>query len=541
MRKFGLRGKVISLFVMTSTLPIIVLSLFFFYNTSITLRKNTEVLTQTNLKQVNDNMQIWLDSYEDLLYQIYTNDDVVKWVDNLNQKKDVPVTVNQLRRFLRGLLNTKDYIRSITVITDGGDVITYDQLTPATYENSWIKNFSMDQDQLYECISSDNHTHILPTEYGTRFANNDYYLFHLCHRIIDYKKLEKKNGIVILSLDERLLQNILQTDTGIAETSVNFLVGENGRIVSIEDQNLLGKRCFETDIDPDKKAEAYKQFCTDTLHYDPYYAQVYVFHDEELGWDIVNYTNQTSLMENFRKNALLVAAICFLLLIASIPGLKGVLDKEKEEGEKQRQAEIKALEAQINPHFLYNTLDTINWMALDKDEFDISNAIGTLATILRYAITNSNEKVTVKDEADWLKKYIYLQQFRLKNKFSCQINISPEIMGTHLHKLLLQPFVENAILHGFSGEQEVYHLEVIMQPKDGGLQISICDNGKGMEPEILEDITKGKQLVSKEKNHIGMENAMTRLHMYYKGQEKIEITSKVGEGTCVNIWLPIEE
>ena len=109
------------------------------------------------------------------------------------------------------------------------------------------------------------------------------------------------------------------------------------------------------------------------------------------------------------------------------------------------------MEAQINPHFLYNTLDTINWMAIDKDEFDISNAINSLATILRYAIADSSGEVFVRDEIDWLKKYIYLQQFRLKNNFTCSINVDPDVMDLRIHKLLLQPFVENSILHGFEG------------------------------------------------------------------------------------------
>ncbi len=133
------------------------------------------------------------------------------------------------------------------------------------------------------------------------------------------------------------------------------------------------------------------------------------------------------------------------------------LEKEKKKQRISREkAEIRALEAQINPHFLYNTLDTINWMAIDRGEFDISNAIGSLANILRYAITDSNGTVCIRDEIEWLKKYIYLQQFRLKNKFVRVIEVAPELLDVKIHKLLLQPFIENAIIHGFNGEQDEY-------------------------------------------------------------------------------------
>ena len=116
--------------------------------------------------------------------------------------------------------------------------------------------------------------------------------------------------------------------------------------------------------------------------------------------------------------------------------LQESMKKEKEAHESQKNAEIAALEAQINPHFLYNTLDTIYWMAIDRDEFEISNSITSLAKILRYGIDNSNGITTVKMEYEWLQQYLYLQQTRLKNTFQCEISIPPEIMKWKIHKLL---------------------------------------------------------------------------------------------------------
>lgn len=213
--------------------------------------------------------------------------------------------------------------------------------------------------------------------------------------------------------------------------------------------------------------------------------------------------------------------------------------KEKEATDRQRKAEIRALEAQINPHFLYNTLDTINWMAIDRDEFDISNAINSLATILRYAITDSNGTVTVRDEVEWLRKYIYLQQFRLKSKFIRKIEVQPEVLEVKIHKLLLQPFVENAIIHGFRGEQEQCILEVIFTGETDGLHIAIRDNGSGMEPELVEKVNSGQQIRSEEKSHIGMDNAIMRLNSYSDGKAKIFVKSEMGKGTEVNIFWPI--
>ena len=141
----------------------------------------------------------------------------------------------------------------------------------------------------------------------------------------------------------------------------------------------------------------------------------------------------------------------------TIDDLEKALLREKTEAENSRKAEIRMLEAQINPHFIYNILDTVNWIAIEKDEYDISNAISTLASILRYAISNSDKPVTLRDEVDWLKKYVYLQQFRLKNKFSFEIRTDPEILDVRVHKLIIQPFVENAIVHGFDTRPGGHH------------------------------------------------------------------------------------
>ncbi len=595
MKKISLRKRLITIFVITSTIPIILLCLSMFYSTSTALRKNTEMLTQTSLKQMDDNMQIWLESYEDILYQLYTNDDVVAWVDKLNESQDVPVTINQLRRFLRGLLNTKDYIRSITIITESGMLITYNQLTPVTYANPWIGNFSLSQDELYEEVSLDNGTHIFSTEYGTRFANEEFYLFHLSHRIIDYRNLNKKNGIVILSLDEHLLRDILQIqeeDGGNSNT--NFLVDGNGRIISCDFQDGIGKVLFRGEPDFGERVEKYEEYARKSSLLDMKYTSVYAYHDEKLNWDIVNITDQSVFMKELKGKAYVIAAIGVILLMTTLilvwklsgqlvksvnrvvafmkkteagnlsirvplnekmpieietvalqfngtlKKLEYALQKEKEAGEKQRKAEIKALEAQINPHFLYNTLDTINWMAIEKDEFDISNAINSLATILRYAISDSSGMVSVRDEIEWLKKYIYLQQFRLKNKFVCKIEASPDILEYRMHKLLLQPFVENAIIHGFTGEQDQYILEVILKKKESFLSIVIRDNGKGMDRQVVEQVNHGLPVGTEEKKHIGLDNAITRLHMYCNAQGKIYIKSEQGRGTEIILLLPRE-
>lgn len=473
---------------------------------------------QVNTKQMSDNVRLMIDSYEDLLYQAYTDDRMVGYMDRINSGQDIPVTTGQIRRYIQSLLNAKDYIRAITVISADGKVITYDQITPATYESLWLGNYSITKEEIYEEVNTDNGMHLLPTEYAKRFAGEDYYLFHLAHRIIDYKDLDKENGIVILSLDEELLSGILQMDGDGAHYT--FLTDAKNRIMSAAKKEMIGQVFDGTETDAKELVDKHR---TDTA--DPVQHIVVKMREVEEG--------DLSVRVQMKDEMPLEIGI-----IAE--QFNGTLERLGIALERQRTAEIKALEAQINPHFMYNTLDTINWMAIKQEEYDISNAINSLAQILRYAISNYNEKVTVRDEVKWLKQYVFLQQYRFVNKFVYHIDVKEEIMDYKVHKLLLQPFVENAIIHGFEKGQDQYLLEVVLREVDEELEMIIRDNGKGMDAETVDRINAGYDVDGDEKAHIGISNAINRIHMYCKAKEKIRIISELKKGTEIRIRIPLE-
>lgn len=584
-KKNSLQKKLFQIFVIALTIPIVLFSVFMSLHTFTMLRRNTDNLMQVNTKQMSDNVRLMIDSYEDLLYQAYTDDRMVGYMDRINSGQDIPVTTGQIRRYIQGLLNAKDYIRAITVISADGKVITYDQITPATYESSWLGNYSITKEEIYEEVNTDNGMHLLPTEYAKRFAGEDYYLFHLAHRIIDYKDLDKENGIVILSLDEELLSGILQMDGDGAHYT--FLTDTKNRIMSAAKKEMIGQVFDGTETDAKELVDKYRTDTADFVGYSPLYMSLNQYNDENYGLHVINVTDQSSfILEILRKIGFIMAvgAALFLMDGILIRKLTGELAdsvqhivvkmREVEEGdlsvrvqmkdempleigiiaeqfngtlerlgialERQRTAEIKALEAQINPHFMYNTLDTINWMAIKQEEYDISNAINSLAQILRYAISNYNEKVTVRDEVKWLKQYVFLQQYRFVNKFVYHIDVKEEIMDYKVHKLLLQPFVENAIIHGFEKGQDQYLLEVVLREVDEELEMIIRDNGKGMDAETVDRINAGYDVDGDEKAHIGISNAINRIHMYCKAKEKIRIISELKKGTEIRIRIPLE-
>lgn len=590
--KKSIKIRLITIFIITSVIPILVINILSYYNTSRLASENIESMTKSNLQQTKVSLDVWLDSYEDILFQVYTDDYIVDLVDKLNAGEDTANNRKLLRKTLRGLFYTKDYVKAITVITESGELVFYDQLTASSTYTSWMDSMSMSQEELYRKISRDNKTHLLPTGEKIKFGSDSYSLFHIGHRIIDYRDVEKQCGIVMVSIDESLLQEVcsstakqLQNEN---KNGLNFIVDSQGYLISCAGSEETGKPVFSPYANQEEKMAAYKNLAKRTGLLETGEISVYTVYDEKTGWSVIRATNQEELLLSLDKQQKLVLSITLLSLLAVLlvmtlqvnrmtgsikrvveamrkagkgnltvhvpqdhtrpteieiiaEEFNSTMDKLKMSTEKQKNAEIMALEAQINPHFLYNTLDTINWMAIDKDEYEISNAISALAHILRYGIVNSNGMVSLKEEAEWLRQYLFLQQTRLKNTFECQIHIEPELMELSIHKLLLQPFLENAILHGFEGTDRKHCLEVRMRREESYVVIEIEDNGQGMPEKKVREINEGIFRQTDDRKHIGMENAITRMKMYYGENAQVTVKSTLGAGTEVCIRIPAEK
>ncbi len=600
--KKSFKYRLIVYFCLLSIIPIIVMNIISYYNTSNLVQENVDDLTDINLAQTKNNVNIVLSSYEDLLYQMYTDDAIVDLVDKIDTDQDLAVSRNQLRRTLRGLASVKPYIQCITVITNNGTTVFYDKLASPTANIKWLNNYGISPEQILEQVAESNQTEILPTKYAAHFNSDPYYLFHMAHRIIDYKNINRITGIVILSIDERMLyeicnQNAAQTNTE-ERNSLNFIINENGSVISFMDASKIGTAIIDPDSSGEEKEKAYIQLVRDSGAMTGEYMKVYSTYDETLHWSFIDVSNQSNVlaqMNNQQRISVFVLALSVLALVViiifitnrltgsigkvvkamkaaekgelstrveeddrmpieietiakqfnqMIEKLNDSIENEKTANEKQKNAEISALEAQINPHFLYNTLDTINWMAIDKDQYEISNAINSLANILRYGVDKSNSVVAIKQEVDWLKQYVFLQQTRLKNTFELILHVESNVLEYHIHKLLLQPFVENAILHGFEGAKKKCELKMTISEAADTVRIVISDNGKGMTEEMVAHLnsTAGEGVEGHGKveaeSHIGISNAIGRLHMYYGAQAKVRIESQAGEGTSIYIEIP---
>ena len=218
--------------------------------------------------------------------------------------------------------------------------------------------------------------------------------------------------------------------------------------------------------------------------------------------------------------------------------IKRSREQEREALVREKDAEIRSLEAQINPHFLCNTLDAINWVAIEREQMHISKLLNYLAVILRHSIYRSNESVTMAEELAYLDKYMALQLERFCDAFTYHVDVDPSLMDCRIHKLLMQPLIENTIIHGFPGTTGQDRIDLtIRRQDDAHILIEVRDNGKGMPKEIVEQFNRQQGPVENGLTHLGVRNVMARLRLYY-GDDGTFRMSSGSWGTRVALTIP---
>ena len=212
----------------------------------------------------------------------------------------------------------------------------------------------------------------------------------------------------------------------------------------------------------------------------------------------------------------------------------------REVAERQKKAELKAMEAQINPHFLYNALDRINWIAIDNEQYEISEMLNGLGSLLRYSLYHIDSLVTLRAELQWMEKYIFIQSKRFGSDIKFYCDVPANAIDFPIYKMLLQPLVENSILRGFCDnppDQQI-HLRATLL-KDKKLEIHLSDNGCGIDPDQMEKIEKIIQSHGAETAEgVGIVNVVSRLSMYYGEAYSITVISAPEKGCEFVITIP---
>lgn len=205
----------------------------------------------------------------------------------------------------------------------------------------------------------------------------------------------------------------------------------------------------------------------------------------------------------------------------------------------KRKMEMKWLQAQINPHFMYNTLFSIKCMVDMQRNEEAGNMLLIFIQILRGILQKPEEMEKISSQMETLRRYIELQRFRYGNSFDLLIEYDEDIAECYIPKLLVQPIVENAIVHGFSENQTNRVLSVFVGSEKNSVLICIEDNGSGMTAEQISQIMQAKP--DKESTHLGIKNVQERIQLLYGEEWGLEIDSTPGQGTKVTICIPLKK
>ncbi|MGG7212831.1 sensor histidine kinase [Clostridium nigeriense] len=219
-----------------------------------------------------------------------------------------------------------------------------------------------------------------------------------------------------------------------------------------------------------------------------------------------------------------------------------LMENVMREQEAKRKSELNALQAQINPHFLYNTLDSIIWMIENENYDGAIIMVTSLARFFRISLSKGKNVITVRDELEHARNYLTIQNIRYKNKFTYNIEAEEDTLSLTSIKLIIQPLIENAIYHGMeymSGDGDIL---VKAYRNEGDLYIDIIDNGLGMPEEVLDKLLTSKITNQNRKGSgIGLRNVHERIKLYFGEKYGLEIYSEPDEGTTIRIHMPCIE
>ena len=582
--------KILYAFILSSIIPLLIVEGITLYVNSSSTRTKIDEIMKNQLVQISERMSLTLDVYTNLVYQIYTDetiiDDLIKMMDDQQTGKE------SIAREIYGRIQqygtSVDGIANIMIVMSNGEYISYDFINASIVQTLWEDEADLKSIAPYQKAQTSNGIAITPTTRYVRGGEEERF-FHLSKRIHDFQSLDTREvGTIIMSIDEAVLNKIcisgIDTESG-QEYSVNFITDEVRNLLCYTDSFYAGV--------PIRQDLSIAEFVQVTGRLKDKNVAVNIHEDNELGWIYYNVYDVDYMFRDITRTqqltviiGLLIMGLSMLMILYTIrlinkstesilrgigfvqegqydnavkveardefgqiaesfnimtDRVKDSITEVREATIKQKEAEIRALEAQINPHFLYNTLDSINWMAIDKGEFEISKMLRDLGVILRYSIDNSNEKVTITEAADWLDKYVGLQQMRFNHSFKFELHVTDEAKEVRIFKLLIQPFIENAIVHGFKeiAGGGILRVDIGVLKADAELVIIIEDNGSGMSQEEVEKYNDPD--IKDDGRSIGLSNSFSRMRMYYGSRASWYVSSIAQMGTVVTLKLPMNE
>lgn len=546
-----------------------------FTNTSIF--ENSSEYTHTIIQQMNQNIDSYIDYMENIAYLISSNEDVQDYL--FDEKIDNEGRYRILNQ-LQTILDSRSDIRNVGIISKNGRMLINDG------SKSVNQDLDLNTQEWYATALEKPNGPILTSSHVQHIISGERpWVITLSRGIRDRSGSGEKEGVFFIDLNYSAISELCDQST-VGTKGYAFILDAKGNIVYHPQQqqlyNELQTENISLIIDTDEDT-----VLTGTGNDGKLYS---ISRSEKTGWTVVDCTSVRELLRKSRQAqsvyvltaiVLVIVALLFSRFMARsitlpIQKLRDSMKKVQEgdfsvsdvvvdsrneigsltksfdvmthrihelmeqnvhEQEEKRKSELKALQSQINPHFLYNTLDSIIWMAEGKKNEEVVLMTASLARLLRQSISNEDEVVPIANEVEYARGYLTIQKMRYKDKLEFQIDVDSSILYIPLIKLVLQPIIENAIYHGLKYKESKGLLIVKGFMKDGNAVLQVIDDGVGMDEETLAHIYD-KHKVNYHSNGVGVYNVQKRLKLYYGDGYGITYESEKGKGTTATITIP---
>lgn len=525
--------------------------------------------TDTNLSLVVNNIAMQNDLFTKNPYMGFALKNILKKSDYISYGDTI--YLRSTKAMLRSVQEVYDYVSNINIYLNG-----YDRYYSS--ENG-IQTINGDEYWLKECQEMEPETETL-------IMHHEYEEYRNTKRELTvYQRMLLMDGFVIMRIDLQAYENILRQAVGDTEMTILFVNSQQDLVIAYQDT---------VNIDSENLSRITQKEETSnwiTINHRRYLIQK--IYDEQCNLELIALLPQVAIFKElssiypiyfivFALNTMIVIALAYIttkrnfshlddmiqifsnaekeiylpvettspardeydILMKNIIYLflqKVRLDKELEtKKEEERIAEITALQAQINPHFLFNTLQSIQFEIRQKEGNDskIAEITEELSDILKYALGDPKQQVCLSEEIQYLKRYVNIQKMRFGDKFILYYEIEENLKEHHVFRLLLQPIVENSILHGVRYREHGYIKIKIYQSKQiQKIIVAVIDSGIGMTKEEL--MAQRKTISRYNPNHVGLANVNCRLKLYYGEEAQLHIYSKKDMGTVVKFYLPL--
>lgn len=571
----SLRVKLGIIAVVLIAIPVVVIS-FTYSRTVKEIIKNkyTETAVQS-VYETSEKLNFVLDDIQEFSTAIISDSELLEMLNNRFQYKE-----DEFNRKLRSFITSRDDIEVIDLVLND----RYYSVGAKKINSTEI----IKQKRLLE--NSSGQPIWLPTKseeieiLSGKFKKN---YFTLGRKIVDFNTLEDY-GYLLLDLEEVILE---QAYTGLIDNQkVEILICDSqGTIISNSDKSKIGGTIvhepYAREVLTDRRGHSYVQYKSESGH-----SKVAIYSTiENNGWKIIKTISTDYLYEEINKiqkyfivgGLIYTFVIILYILVLSfrytepmmrmknvikrveqgdltartdvhtndevgqlghslnnmIAEMQVLIDKLIREEQEKKEVELEALHAQINPHFLYNTLNTIKWMAKIQGNNGISNAITALVKLLRISTNLGREMITLREEIDYVMNYIVIQRLRFTKAINIQYDVEESCTALLLPKLILQPIVENSIIYGMEEDQQELNIQVNAFGQDTCLIIEVIDDGPGIEAEILKNILS-KPSDRNRFSKVGLNNVNQRIKLYCGGEYGLSIETELGKGTKVVVTLP---